>query len=156
MWCGPETTKDKLSCSNLNAFEEVGVSSRTRTLTVITSTGNITIIKDGQNICTIKYKKWIPRKKVLIFFNALIIDIAPWYKVEMCKWQVKTDEKWALDACGKQFQLVLGSWLQNRNGGWRDGLFANVALKVTLHKSDHISSWCKSLNDVLCKAMGFY
>jgi len=66
MWCGPETTKDKRSCGSLNAFEEVGVSSRT---VIINNQGwakhmhhnhgqnTYTMIKDGQNICTIKYKK---------------------------------------------------------------------------------------------------
>jgi len=56
---GPETTEDKFSCNSLNAFEKIGVSSRTVIL------NNIILIKDGQNISTIKYKKWIPGKKVL-------------------------------------------------------------------------------------------
>jgi len=60
--CAPEATKDKFSCSSLNAFKEIRVSSRT----VIKN--NITIIKDGPNMYTIEYKKLIPGKKVLNFF----------------------------------------------------------------------------------------
>jgi len=43
MGCGPETTDDEFSCSSLNIFEKVIVSSRTVII------NNITIIKDGQN-----------------------------------------------------------------------------------------------------------
>ena len=59
MGCGSEATKDNFSGSRLNAFNENRVSSRT----IIKN--DITIINDGQNICTIEYKKCIPRKKVL-------------------------------------------------------------------------------------------
>jgi len=44
MECGPEKTEDKFSCSSLNAFEKIGISSHTVII------NNITIIKDGQNI----------------------------------------------------------------------------------------------------------
>ena len=64
MGCGPETTEDKLSCSRLSAFEEIGS-------VVVQLSNNITVIKDGQNICTIKYKKSIPGKKVLDLFQCV-------------------------------------------------------------------------------------
>jgi len=51
MACGLKATEDNFSCSSLNAFKEIRVSSRT------TIKNNITIISDGQNICTIEYKK---------------------------------------------------------------------------------------------------
>ena len=71
MECGLKATKDKFSCSSLNAFKEIRVSSRT----IIKN--DITIINDGQNICTIEYKKCTPGKKVfIIFFNALSVDSA--------------------------------------------------------------------------------
>jgi len=35
----------------------------------------------------------------------------------------------------------------------RTSVFA--ALKATLHKSDHISNWRTSLDNIVCKALGF-
>ena len=35
----------------------------------------------------------------------------------------------------------------------RTSVFA--ALKVTLHKSDHISNWRRSFDNIVCKALGF-
>jgi len=51
MVCGSETTEVKSSCSSLSAFEKIGDSCRTVII------NNMTMIKDGQNICTIKYTK---------------------------------------------------------------------------------------------------
>jgi len=116
--CGPEATKDKFSCSSLNTFKEIRVSSRT----VIKN--NISIIKDGQNIYTMKYKSECLGRKFLILFNALIIDIALWCRVEMCKCQVrdrwKTSPRWLWEA------VSVSAWLQNHSGGWIDGLFVMV------------------------------
>ena len=49
--CSLKATKDNFSCSSLNAFKEIRVSSHT----IIKN--DITIINDGQNLCTIEYKK---------------------------------------------------------------------------------------------------
>ena len=63
MGCGLKASKDNFSCSSLNAFKEIRVSSRT----IIKN--DITIINDGQNICTIEYKKCIPGKEVFNLFQ---------------------------------------------------------------------------------------
>ena len=57
--------------------------------------------------------------------------------------------------------VSVSAWLQNRSGGWIDGLFVVVrtsvfaALKVTFHKSDYISNSRRSLDNVVCTALGF-
>ena len=33
--------------------------------------------------------------------------------------------------------------------------FSHMGLKVTLHKSDHISNWRRSLDNIVCKTLGF-
>jgi len=66
MGCGLKATKDNFSCSSLNAFKEIRVSNRT----IIKN--DITIINDGQNICTIEYKKCIPGKKVFNLFQRVL------------------------------------------------------------------------------------
>ena len=92
------------------------------------------------------------------FFNALI-DMALWYKVGMCKCQFK--DRWKINPRCLLEKVSVSAWLQNRNGGWRDGLYVMVrtwvfvALTITLNKSDHISNWRKSLVNEICKVMGF-
>ena len=92
-------------------------------------------------------------------FNALTIDIALWCRVEMCKCQVR--DRWKISPRCLWEVVSFSAWLQNRSGEWRDGLFVMVrtsvfsALNVTLHKSDHISNWRRSLDNIVCKALGF-
>jgi len=52
MGCGLKATNNNFNCSSLNAFKEITVSSRT----IIKN--DITIINDGQNICTMANGGW--------------------------------------------------------------------------------------------------
>ena len=60
----------------------------------------------------------------------------------MCKCQVR--DRWKISPRCLWEVVTFSAWLQNRSGGWRDGLFVMVrtpvfaALKVTLHKSGQV------------------
>ena len=77
----------------------------------------------------------------------------------MCICQVR--DRWKISPRCLREVVSFSARLQNRSGGWRDGLFVMVrtsvfaALKVTLNKSDHISNWRRSLDNIVCKALGF-
>jgi len=73
------------------------------------------------------------------------------------RWEVQTPfQRLSRD----KFQMFLGNFLREHNVEWRGGLVAAVrtgvfaALKVILGKSDHNSSWLRSLGKMLRKALG--
>ena len=77
----------------------------------------------------------------------------------MCKCQVR--DRWKISPKCLWEAVSVSAWLQNRSGGWRDELFVMVrtsvfaALKITLYKSEHISNWRRSLENVVCNSYRF-